>query len=514
MSWLSTRLKGSLEHFRTFRRLGRYTGRANNRDFKTMIVIMVIGIMLHSAEPYIWCRTITSIQNQLLGIAMLCLCTTCGLRLVTNVLDFWRRIVRDRFQGRLRRNLNLAFQRLFLQKSVGEYKQEGTLLSAEHMRKGEEHAVSIEDTMMFEGYGVLIELLVTFIFLCLISPAVGALIFGVLTFNAVVNLWLTQRIQHEFTPIQQRWRKLDSFLEERIAKVVHVKIHGQEENTLQRYRDEFDSVFVDDHRFWRSIFSRMLGRDCMNVGLWLGILSFGLLQVRWGWLDVGAFLTVLLWTQSVLDKIWRLVETENRLSRLMPSVKLTLDALELPSIMVEAPDATIISDVASIEFRDVSFGFNGSPDGILRDITFTARRGDRVAIVGPSGAGKTTLISLLQRHVGPRSGDIFIDGIPLPKLKLRQWRRIVGLVPQRVDLLDGTVSENIRFGVPDRLVDLARIRRVADQCQILQIGARLQEGLETRIGEDGVQLSGGERQRIAWAIAMVKDPAILIVDEG
>lgn len=167
----------------------------------------------------------------------------------------------------------------------------------------------------------------------------------------------------------------------------------------------------------------------------------------------------------------------------------------------------------SIEFRDVSFAYATRPNAsALRGVTFRIAPGERVAIVGPSGAGKTTVFNLLLRFYDPAHGEIRLDGVPLQAADLEAVRRRFALVPQDVALFADTVAENIRYGAP--AADRAAIERAAEAAQADAFIRALPQGYDTVLGERGVTLSGGQRQRIAIARAILRDAPVLLLDEA
>jgi ABC-type multidrug transport system fused ATPase/permease subunit len=163
-----------------------------------------------------------------------------------------------------------------------------------------------------------------------------------------------------------------------------------------------------------------------------------------------------------------------------------------------------------IDFKNVSFSYDGR-ERVIDDVSFSIRQGERVAIVGPSGVGKTTLVSLILRFYKPTSGEITFDGRPASDYEVGSLRRRIGYVAQSTLLLSGTIMENLLYGNPEASKE--QIFRVARATGIHEFICSLPAGYETEIGEKGVNLSEGQKQRLSIARALVKDPDILVLDE-
>lgn len=210
-----------------------------------------------------------------------------------------------------------------------------------------------------------------------------------------------------------------------------------------------------------------------------------------------------------LSEVWGEVQSAagaaERISELLdekPAVQSTLNA---------APFAKAV--VGEVKFKDVNFRYPARPEReILKAVSFTAKPGTVTAIVGPSGAGKTTLFSLLQRFHEAQSGVISIDGEDIDGLELKALRDVIATVPQDPVIFSGTMAENIRFGRPD--ASDAEIAAAAKAARVDEFSRSLPKGLETELGERGVTLSGGQRQRVAIARAILRNAPILLLDEA
>ena len=168
---------------------------------------------------------------------------------------------------------------------------------------------------------------------------------------------------------------------------------------------------------------------------------------------------------------------------------------------------------STLSFEHVTFRYDTTLASSLDDVSFTIRRGQSIGIVGPTGAGKSTLVDVLLGLLRPESGRVLIDGEPLDGRE-RAWQRQVGYVPQDVYLLDDSVRRNIAFGIPDGAIDEQRLARAVSQARLDEVIAAMPQQLDTVIGEQGVRLSGGQRQRVAIARALYHEPAVLVFDEA
>ncbi|MEM4229878.1 MAG: ABC transporter ATP-binding protein [Thermoproteota archaeon] len=188
------------------------------------------------------------------------------------------------------------------------------------------------------------------------------------------------------------------------------------------------------------------------------------------------------------------------------------EVMDAPKGVEDLPDAEEITiRQGMVEFRNVTFQYaNGKP--VLKNVSFKVNPGEKIAILGATGSGKSTLVYLIPRFYDPTSGSILIDGVDIKKFKLSSLRRQIGIVPQDVFLFSGTIRENIAFGKPD--ASMEEIARAAELAKIRDFIEPLPEGYDTFVGERGVTLSGGQRQRITIARAILTDPRILIMDDS
>ncbi len=245
------------------------------------------------------------------------------------------------------------------------------------------------------------------------------------------------------------------------------------------------------------------------------LLIYGGYQILQGELTLGELMMFLVYLTMLLGPIATLAGSAVTFQNNLAGLDRVLDILEMSPEMQDDPTAQVVHKATvrgNIELRNVSFRYPESSANVLEDINLQANAGETIALVGRSGAGKTTLCNLIARFYDPTHGNILLDGLDLRKIQLHSFRRLLGVVEQDVFLFDGSIAENIAYG--RRNASRAEIEEAAKAAAAHEFIQGTVQGYDTIIGERGVKLSGGQRQRIAIARAILADPKILILDEA
>jgi len=345
-----------------------------------------------------------------------------------------------------------------------------------------------------------------------ISPLIALLAFAPIPVVILGAFWFQNRAMPLYAEVRERVGVLASRLSANISGIATIKSFATEDLEAERVRKDSE-VYVEANRRAIVVSSAFIPviRMAILAGFMATLLVGGWMTFE-GALLVSSYSLLVFLTQRLLWPLTNLAETVDLYERAMASSRRILDLIEVPIAIRDRPDAVPLKKVAGrIAFRHVEFAYaNGAP--VLHDIDLEIEPTRTVAFVGHTGSGKSSLIKLLLRFYEPQRGEILVDGIPLPRLRTDDLRRQIGLVSQDVFLFQGTIRENIAYGVPD--ASEAAILEAARAAEAMEFIDELPAGLNTVVGERGQKLSGGQRQRLSLARALLKDPAILILDEA
>jgi ATP-binding cassette subfamily B protein len=338
----------------------------------------------------------------------------------------------------------------------------------------------------------------------------GALIIAPLM--AILIGWFGERLLSYSRQSQNRISDLSALLTEVFSGIRLIKAFVAEDYEIARFAEE-----AEQNRRAKYLSERVKALQFVVVGF-LEAMSVILLFFLGGWqisqgnLTGTQFISYIAGVALLIDPIAITTANYGDFKQGEASSDRIFELLEIQPTVVEKPGAIELPHVTGkVEYRNINFAYN-SETPILQNMSLLALPGEMIALVGASGAGKTTLVNLLPRFYDPQAGQILIDGIDIQDVTLNTLRRQIGIVPQETILFSGTIAQNIAFG--QSYYELKDVQKAAEIANAHQFISQFPEGYQTWVGERGVNLSGGQKQRIAIARAVLLAPRILILDEA
>lgn len=306
---------------------------------------------------------------------------------------------------------------------------------------------------------------------------------------------------------------LNSSIEDSILGIKVVKSFANEDIELEKFERDNNKFLSIKELFYKS----MAGFNTVNRSIdglmYFIIIVFGGYQMMNGRLEPGDMLAYIMYVTTLLATVKRIVEFTEQFQKGMTGIERFNEIMSIEAEIVDSPHAIDLTDVrGDIEFKNVSFRYNKKLDYVLKNFNLDIKAGKNIALVGPSGGGKTTVCALIPRFYDVSEGGIFVDGKNIKDFSLYSLRNNIGIVQQDVYLFSGTIMENIRYGKPnateEEIIEAAKLASAYDFIM------ELEEGFDTYVGERGIKLSGGQKQRISIARVFLKNPPILILDEA
>ena len=377
---------------------------------------------------------------------------------------------------------------------------------------------------------IVVSLVATTVLIFLISPALGAVALGTMLPTIALIAFYAGKLQPQWRNVHDQHGAMTTVIQENIAGVRVVKAFAREQSEIRKFRDKketYMNTLLTTVNYWASRVPRaqFLYGLSTPLALWIGGR-----QVIQGEMLLGDLAKVVFYLMAIGHRVGMVGQFTNIMQNASASAERVLEILEEPSTLKSGTRpmppgrGEVIFDKVSFEYSSAKSSKTkdtedskespppSTPRPVLHEVSFTVHPGQTVAIIGPTGAGKTSLVNLIPRFYNPTQGRVLLDGVDAQELDLSQLRRSVGVIFQETFLFSASVAENIAYGRPQ--ATRAEIEECARAAQAHEFISELADGYDTIIGERGVSLSGGQRQRIAIARAFLMDPRVLILDDA
>lgn len=499
--------------------LGYYKGQLHLFVIDIIAAVTVAGIdlafpqILRSLTGGLFTQGSDAIMGALAYLAAGLVCMYAIRFVCRYFVIFWGHVMGARMESRMREDLFDAYERMSF--NFFDHNKSGDLMSrlvsdlfdiSEAAHHGPE----------FVLIGI-VEVTGSFVILSTINLPLTGVLALIAVLLVIYNVYANMRMREVYTENRVRISGVNSRLEDSLAGVRVVKSFAAEDVERAKFRRSNNAYLDSKTRMYRAMGRYQAAIAVMMGALNTAVVVFGGWLIAQGQMQAIDLATYALYISLFTAPITSILDFTETFQKAIAGFRRFCEVLDtLPDIQ-DAPDARPLRVTEGrISYRDVHFAYKdadgSAEDEVIGGLTLDITPGETIALVGPSGGGKSTTCSLLPRFYDVDSGSISIDGQDVRSVTQRSLREAIGLVQQDVYLFDGTIAENIAYGSPDATMD--EIRDAARRANIAEFVESLPEGYETEVGERGSHLSGGQKQRVAIARVFLKNPPILIFDEA
>ena len=358
-----------------------------------------------------------------------------------------------------------------------------------------------------------IKIAASFVILCQSSVLLTLVVFACVPLMGVVSVKLNQKLRARFREQRFQIGELNATIEDSLLGQRVVKAFAAEDLEREKFEQGNRAFEEIKTKGYYAMAAFNTSTRLFDGLMYLVVILAGGLFLVYGTITPGDLVAYVLYVSTLIATIRRIVEFAEQFQRGMTGIERFAEIMDTPIAIADAPDAKALQVTqGGIELQDVSFEYPDDHNKVLRHVNLTIHPGESLALVGPSGGGKTTLCNLIPRFYDVTGGRILIDGQDVRSVTLHSLRSAIGVVQQDVYLFSGTVAENIAYGRPD--ATRAEIEEAARLAGADEFVRALKNGYDTYVGERGVKLSGGQKQRISIARVFLKNPRILLLDEA
>ena len=358
-----------------------------------------------------------------------------------------------------------------------------------------------------------IKIIIPFIILMGTSPLLTLIVFAMLPLMLVCTRFFNKRMRAVFRESRHQVGEINAQVEDSLLGIRVVKSFANEPVEMEKFHQGNEEFVRINKRKYINMGGFSTSTRVFDGLMYIVVVVAGALFMIGGHIAAPDYVAYLLYVQTLLTSIRRIVEFMEQFQRGLTGIERFCEIMDEKPDIQDAPDAKELSGVrGDVTFDHVSFHYSDNEKNVLADINFEVKAGERVALVGPSGGGKTTLCNLIPRFYNVSAGRILIDGQDITHLTQHSLREAIGMVQQDVYMFSGTIFENIAYGLPGASEE--QVITAAKQAGAHEFILSLPDGYQTYVGERGVKLSGGQKQRISIARVFLKNPPILILDEA